>query len=81
MIEIPKANEDRSNYPCWKGVSTMDGRSLKPLLYCKCGQVFGLGNHSIDIEGNISPSVWHRDNNGCGFHEYLKLDGYTGKSH
>jgi hypothetical protein len=79
---IPKANEERNNYPCWRGTVDNGGKELKPIVYCQCGQPCGLGNHSINEQGEISPSFFHAkgDGNGCGFHEYIKLEGYTGKA-
>lgn len=85
MIIIPKANDDYSNYPCWVATETTDGRPLKPVIFCNCGKAFGLGNHSIAADGTVSPSFWHRDsitgnndNLGCGFHEFIKCEGYNG---
>lgn len=86
MLVIPKANEDWSNYPCWQATVDQGGSTLKPIVICKCGHPFGLGNHSIGTDGIISPSFWHRDkdkdndNLGCGFHENLKCDGWDGGS-
>jgi hypothetical protein len=89
---IPKANEERNNYPCWKSAVDQNGNQLRPIIYCKCGQPCEINLHSIDEKGIISTSFWHHKKaayelnrdigevNGCGFHENLQLEGYTGKS-
>lgn len=89
---IPQANENRDNYPCWKAVVDLEGNPKKPTIYCKCGKPCGIEGHSINEKGEITPSFWHykfephevsnydEKTNGCGFHEYLQLEGYNGQS-
>lgn len=84
---IPKANEERDNYPCWRGIVDGDGNYLKPIVYCKCGQPCGINGHSIDENGKVTPSILHQKKavcelepnevNGCDFHEYIELEGYS----
>lgn len=58
----------------WKGLQTPEGR--KASFTCPiCGQVGSLASHDIDHEGNVSPSVVC--SYGCGFHEYIKLIGWS----
>lgn len=86
MKTIPKSNDAKDNYPFWRGTKNSDGKILKPVLFCECGVPCGLGSHSIDENGVVSPSVWHKKKqpyeleygevNGCDFHEHIRLEGW-----
>lgn len=70
--------------PCWIPIVSGDGRPLKPVVKCRCGRVGGLGLHTVAADGNVTASFFHplegwaSDGMGCGFHEFLKLEGYEG---
>lgn len=85
-ITIPNADLQRSNYPCWIRAVNSKGETIKPNIICKCGVTLGMGNHSIDAEGNVNVSWYHKkgavypeDPDGCGWHVFLKLEGWTGQ--
>lgn len=81
MENIPESNEDRSNFPCWKGVLDVNGNVTRPIVYCACGEPIGL-NHSISPDGVVNPSVWHEkkpNNNGCDWHVHITLLGWKEK--
>lgn len=60
----------------------------KAMLYCpNCHKPMSITNHSIDADGNVSPSVVCPNNLGlaqgiekfgekCQFHEFVRLDGW-----
>lgn len=54
------------------------GRGLNEEIYPTIrdsnGDWFGLATHSIDEDGTVSPSVVCPY--GCGFHEFIKLEGW-----
>jgi len=45
-------------------------------MACSSGHVLTLRRHSIDLDGNVSPSVVC-PTSGCGFHEFVRLDDWT----
>jgi len=63
MITVPKMNESRNNFPCWKSAIDDDGNIITPVFYCKCGLPIGIDGHSVDASGVVSPSVWHQKKN------------------
>ncbi len=57
---------------------TRDGVRAANFACPRCGRRAGLGhgsNHDIAADGSVSPSVVC-DSDGCGFHEFIKLDGW-----
>lgn len=78
-IVIPKANEEKSNFPCWIAVKNESGEERRPYVKCKCGQVMGVGNHHVHANGELTRSFYHSHGpSPCGFHEYLIFEGYDG---
>lgn len=82
---IPKANEEHDNFPCWVAVvGYSDHKERRPIIRCRCGKYMGIGRHHVHKDGRVTASFFHRDgeaendNKGCGFHEYIELQGYTG---
>jgi hypothetical protein len=61
----------------WELARTADGK-LTALMSCPdCGRLLSLSGHSIDAKGFVSPSVvCDRPNGGCGFHKFIKLQGW-----
>lgn len=52
-----------------------------PYLKCECGVRMPLDGWDISPEGQVTPSVHHSldpEFGGCGFHDYIILDGYQG---
>lgn len=43
---------------------------------CKCVRRGPLIDHQIADDGTVTPSVWCWE--GCGFHDYIKLEKYPG---
>ena len=79
IIEIPKINKARDNYPCWVPVMDLDNNIIKPNIMCICGQYCGIGKHHVHADGRVTASFYHKhpeDPKGCGWHVYLKLMDY-----
>ncbi len=83
---IPKGQYDRPEIaPAWLPIQDHDGRPLKPIIRCRCGRLAGLGLHHVHADGRVTasfahpPEGWAGDGQpGCGFHEFLELEGYAG---
>lgn len=74
-LRIPKADPDKpfkDQGPAWL---ENDG-SFKPLIICKCGMVRHVKNHTLSAAGELRASFLCEP--GCGFHEFLDLEGYSG---
>lgn len=86
-LAIPEGSYD-SPGPCWIATAAADGTPMKPLIVCRCGAIFGLGLHHVHADGRVTASFYHPEapgvagcadsGPGCGFHEFLILNGYTG---
>lgn len=57
----------------WSPVKGLDGK-IHPNIIDSNGDYFGLETHRISSDGNVSTSVVCPY--GCGFHEFIKLDGW-----
>lgn len=85
-MKIPKGSYDNDALaPAWLEVVDAQQQPLKPLIRCKCGKVAGIGLHHVHADGHVTASFYHpvegwesEKDGGCGFHEMLELDGYTG---
>lgn len=84
FVEIPQANENHDNYPCWIHTTTTDGVNIKPTIRCKCGVYCGIGLHHVHADGRITASFYHQykedqpeRHKGCGWHVYLKMLNYN----
>lgn len=44
-------------------------------MRCLCGNLIGIGQHRVDDNGDVNPSVSH--DWGCGWHHYITLEGWT----
>lgn len=61
----------------WKGLTLSEGGRSASFTCPKCGQLAVLIDHDIADDGEVSPSVVC-PNDGCTFHEYVRLDGWRG---
>lgn len=54
------------------------GDKAVALVSCPaCGRIMSLSHYSIDEKGFVSPSlICDGKNGGCGFHGYIKLEGW-----
>jgi len=75
LIEIPKANKELDNFPCWVVKFDSEGKQVRPLIICQCGENTSIENHHIHYDGRITESYFHR--NGCGWHVLLKLKDWS----
>lgn len=71
---VAKQNNDRYTPGTWRGV-TFDGKRFAGLT-CPNGHAGDLSDHTIAADGTVSPSVVCPEA-GCGFHENVKLEGWT----
>ena len=84
MITIPKLDGPRDPRPGpgWVAVIGNSGEPLKPYIRCNCGRLIGIGLHTIHADGTVTASFLHDEPNNpamaCGWHEFVKLEGYTG---
>ena len=54
----------------------VDGRMTATMSCPTCGQVASLSGHTINPGGHVNPSLVC-PYEGCGFHEYVTLEGWT----
>jgi len=74
MIEIPKANAEQSNYPCWiEKRDPVNNKLRRPDLKCMCGDIIVLSDFHIHYDGLITGALHHTHNLHCGFRALLKL--------
>ena len=80
-ITIPRLTEYedflKAGNPGWIACQDGEGKTLKPAVVCNCGERFGLRNHHVHSDGRVTESFYCKD--GCGWHVYLILDGWTGE--
>lgn len=86
-MKIPKGNFD-SPGPCWIPIQDGEGKPHKPVIRCRCGVNFHIGLHHVHADGRVTASFYHPETPGaagcadnapgCGFHEFLELEGYEG---
>jgi len=54
-------------------------RHLSATIICPdCGQIMSLASHTIDQNGQVSPSVRCTV---CTFHDHIRLDGWAALNH
>lgn len=89
MMQIPRSTYDEPTRPAWIPVRLSGDRPGKPILRCACGDLIGLAAHSVAANGAVTASFYHHwsleqvaalglRSQGCGFHEWLVLEGYDG---
>ena len=85
-MRIPLSDYDSDVKPAWLPIQNQAGEPLKPVIRCACGQLCGIGLHHVHADGRVTASFYHwwpegsamaKAHQGCGFHEFLQLDGYT----
>ncbi len=76
-MKIPKGSDANEVLaPAWLP-SEHDGRPAKPVIRCRCGELFSIGRHHVHADGRVTASFLH-DDPACGFHEFVELEGYDG---
>ena len=86
-MRIPRSSyDDDTAKPAWLPIQGRKGQPLKPIVRCACGSLVGLRAHHVHADGRVTASFYHwwppdsemgRSHQGCGFHEFLELEGYT----
>jgi hypothetical protein len=81
LIEVPKAGYPLGSFPekapAWWPLKKSDG-SLTAWFRCPNGHLGMLSAHQIAADGTVSLSVLCvHPPEGCGFHDYIKLLGWT----
>lgn len=81
-MKIPKLIDHDDPGPAWSPTQTQDGKPLKPIIKCRCGWFCGIGLHHVHSDGRVTASFYHSEEcdpgRGCGFHEFIELEGYDG---
>lgn len=85
-MRIPEGDYAREDLaPAWLPIQNRDGSPLKPIIRCRCGKLAGIRLHHVHADGRVTASFYHppegwagEGSPGCGFHEFLELEGYTG---
>ena len=86
-MKIPKSNlaeENENVCPAWIPIQDTEGKPLRPIIRCKCGELCGIGWHHIHKDGRVTASFYHHApaiNNPCGFHVYIELENWTGEEY
>lgn len=89
---IPKGSyDDDTIAPAWLPIQRRNeiGKLVpaKPIIRCRCGALIGIGLHHVHADGRVTASFYHwwppdsemgKAHQGCGFHEFLELEGYDG---
>lgn len=66
--------------PCWIRALDVADNVCKPLIKCNCGELVALAyGHHVHSDGKVTNSFYHREPEGCGWHVFLTLDGWTGE--
>ena len=82
---IPRLSSVDEPGPGWRPVVDGEGRRLKPIVKCQCGDFVGLGAHHVHADGKVTPSLYHPDSDSniarggyrhCGWHVYVTLADY-----
>ncbi len=83
FTDIPKTDEDHSNFPCWIPIVNKEGNRLKPIVRCQCGKYLGLNSHHVHPDGRVTAGFWHKKGNvypedpeGCEWHLHIRLSDY-----
>lgn len=81
-VSIPHTEDERGGKaiqpsPAWWWA---EGLNDEPVVWmrCACGQIMGIGQHTIEANGDVNPSL-HHDVPECGWHVFGRLAGYEGK--
>ncbi len=63
--------------PLMYSVARLESGGATAMMACSNGHVASLSDHEIAADGSVTPSVVCPET-GCDFHEYVKLNGWTG---
>ncbi len=87
-MKIPRGDYDKPEIaPAWLPIKEPTGKPLKPIIRCQCGELIDIGLHHVYADGRVTASFYHywppesaeaKAHQGCGFHEFLELEGYDG---
>lgn len=88
--EIHWREDDATPGPGWIRLKDASGKYVKPLVKCRCGTITGIGLHHVHADGRVTASffdaiatTWtvgsktYHKKPGCGWHVYIKLEGYN----
>jgi hypothetical protein len=72
---LSRSSKDKKRVGRWKGAIS-DGKRTALIACPTCGEVASISQHEIDTDGKVTPSVVCPFD-GCDFHAYVKLVGWT----
>lgn len=77
VVAIPRwSGADRPPPMMWKDCNPRTRSVFKAELTCSSGHGVSLRNHSVAADGAVNPSVVCLTP-GCGFHEIVRLEGWS----
>jgi hypothetical protein len=76
MIALTKTDKLTSAEPGTWSSHEVDGNRVVVMSCPSCGKLGGLGDHKVNEKGLVTPSVVC-PNEGCGFHDMVKLLGWN----
>lgn len=81
FITIPRVKANSNNDPpCWT-LTDIDDPDVwyKPLIFCRCGELTSIGNHTVHKDGRVTASYFHtHGKQPCGWHVHIKLENWIG---
>lgn len=85
-VILPKLGKDvdGSRIPGSPGwipvVAYGDGRKLKPVIRCMCGDYLNLKDHHVHADGRVTASFFDKrsEDKGCGWHVFITLAEWDG---
>lgn len=82
MIDVPMGPSNDPSHKVrltWKPVTMAKGNGRSALFSCSNGHPGSLFDHSISEDGTVTPSVVCPED-GCTFHEHIRLVGWISKN-
>lgn len=80
--ELSRFDTEQGRFGCWKDIKLFPpdaariSKKRTALISCpKCGRVATLSGRYIFYDGNVTPDFVCAAE-GCGFHDYIKLEGW-----
>jgi hypothetical protein len=74
-IQLPRGHHAWHG-PCWIPRTSREGKNLRPLVKCVCGELYGTEAHTIHADGTVTASWLSK--NCCQWHVFLKLLDWPG---